>query len=54
MADCRRAFLEAKTDFAGLMTPAQVNRFVAEVVGPLEVLPDGSVRQKETVDGQML
>lgn len=55
MADCRRAFLEAKADFAGLMTPAQVNRFVAEVVGPLEVLPDGSVRQKEeTVDGEML
>ncbi len=55
MADCRRAFLEAKADFAGLMTPAQVNRFVAEIVGPMEVLPDGSVRQKEkTVDSDEL
>lgn len=55
MADCRRAFLEAKTDFACLMTPAQVNRFVAEMVGPMEVLPDGGVRQREkTVDSRAL
>lgn len=48
MADCRQAFLEAKTNFAGLMTPAQINRFIAEVVGPMTVLPDGRVVQKET------
>lgn len=48
MADCRQAFVEAKENFAGLMTPAQVNRFVAEVVGPMTVLPDGRVVQKET------
>lgn len=48
MADCRQAFLEAKENFAGLMTPAQVNRFVAEVVGPMTVLQDGRVVQKET------
>ncbi|HMQ14503.1 MAG TPA: zinc ribbon domain-containing protein [Phycisphaerae bacterium] len=47
MADCRQAFLEAKANFAGLMTPAQVNRFVAEVVGPMTVLPDGRVVQEE-------
>ncbi len=47
MADCRQAFLEAKANFAGLMTPAQVNRFIAEVVGPMTVLPDGRVVQKE-------
>lgn len=47
MADCRQAFLEAKTNFAGLMTPAQINRFIAEVVGPMTVLPDGRVVQKE-------
>ena len=48
MADCRQAFLEAKANFSGLMTPAQVNRFIAEVVGPMTVLPDGRVVQKET------
>src|SRR5688572_26094443 len=48
MAACRQAFLEAKANFAGLMTPAQVNRFVAEVVGPMVVSPDGSVRQNDT------
>lgn len=46
MADCRRAFLEAKADLARLMTPAQVNRLVAEAVGALERLPDASVRQQ--------
>jgi hypothetical protein len=30
------------------MSPAQVNRFIAEVVGPMSVLPDGRVVQKET------
>ncbi|GMU39069.1 MAG: hypothetical protein AMXMBFR22_32600 [Phycisphaerae bacterium] len=48
MADCRQAFLEAKENFAGMMSPAQVNRFVAEVVGSMTVLPDGRVVQKET------
>ncbi|MBW7904810.1 MAG: recombinase zinc beta ribbon domain-containing protein [Phycisphaerae bacterium] len=48
MHDCRQAFLEAKANFAGLMTPAQVNRFVAEVVGPMTVLPDGRIVQRET------
>lgn len=47
MADCRQAFLEAKANFAGLMTPAQVNRFMAEVVGPMVVSPDGSIRQND-------
>lgn len=47
MADCRQAFLEAKANFAGLMSPAQVNRFIAEVIGPMVVLPDGRVVQKE-------
>ncbi len=47
MTDCRRAFLEAKANFAGLMSPAQMNRFVAEVVGPMIVYPDGRVAQKE-------
>lgn len=49
MASSRQAFMEAKANFAGLMSPAQVNRFVAEVVGPMLVLPDGSVVQKPTV-----
>lgn len=48
MTDCRQAFLEAKANFAGLMSPAQMNRFVAEVVGPMVVHPDGQVVQKET------
>ncbi len=47
MADCRRAFLEAKENFAGLMMPAQVNRFVADVVGPMVVSPDGNIRQND-------
>ncbi len=48
MAACREAFLEAKANFAGLMNPAQVNRFIAEVVGPMLVLPDGNIVQKPT------
>lgn len=47
MESCRQAFLEAKADFASLMTPSQINRFIGEVVGPMAVLPDGSVVQKE-------
>lgn len=47
MAACRQAFLEAKAGFAGLMTPAQVNRFMADVVGPMTLMHDGSVVQKE-------
>jgi uncharacterized protein (DUF885 family) len=47
MADCRRAFLEAKENFAGLMNPTEINRFIADVVGPMVVLPDGRVVQKE-------
>lgn len=49
MADCRQAFLEAKANFAGLMSPSQFNRFVADVIGPMAVLPDGRVVQKEAV-----
>lgn len=49
MADCRQAFLEAKSNFAGLMSPSQINRFVADVIGPMAVLPDGRVAQKEAV-----
>lgn len=47
MTDCRQAFLEAKANFAGLMAPAQINRFIAEVVGPMVVFPDGRVVQRE-------
>ena len=47
MADCRQAFLEAKDNFAGLMSPAQINRFIAEVVGPMVVMPDGRIIPKE-------
>ena len=47
MADCRQAFLEAKSNFAGLMSPVQLNRFIADVVGPMVVFPDGRVVQKE-------
>lgn len=46
MADCRRAFLEAKANFAWLMINAEINRFIAEVVGPMTVLPDGRIVQK--------
>lgn len=49
MADCRQAFLEAKANFASLMTPTQMNRFVADVIGPMAVLPDGRIAQKEAV-----
>ena len=49
MADCRQAFLEAKANFASLMTPSQFNRFVGDVIGPMAVLPDGRVVQKEAV-----
>lgn len=49
MADCRQAFLEAKANFVGLMSPSQINRFVADVIGPMAVLPDGRIAQKETV-----
>jgi DNA invertase Pin-like site-specific DNA recombinase len=49
MADCRQAFLEAKANFASLMTPSQMNRFVADVIGPMAVLPDGRIAQKEAV-----
>lgn len=49
MADCRQAFLEAKANFTGLMSPTQINRFVADVIGPLAVLPDGRIAQKEAV-----
>lgn len=47
MSACHQAFLEARADFASLMNPAQTNRFIAEVVGPMLVLPDGSVVQKQ-------
>lgn len=47
MAASRQAFAEAKANFAGLMTPAQVNRFVAEVVGPMRVMRDGTVGQND-------
>lgn len=47
LGDCRQAFLEAKANFAGLLTPPQLNRFIEEVVGPMLVLPDGSVVQKD-------
>ena len=49
MADCRQAFLEAKAKFASLMSPSQFNRFVADVIGPMAVLPDGHIAQKEAV-----
>lgn len=49
MTDCRQAFLEAKTNFASLMTQTQINRFVADVIGPMAVLPDGRIAQKEAV-----
>ena len=49
MADCRQAFLEAKANFASLMTPSQINRFVADVIGPMAVLPDGRIAQKGAV-----
>lgn len=50
MEDCRTAFLEAKARFADLATPAELNRFVEEVVGPMVVLPDGRVAQKKAAD----
>jgi site-specific DNA recombinase len=46
LADVRRAFLEAKQNFAGLLTPPQLNRFIEEVAGPMLILSDGSVVQK--------
>lgn len=49
MADCRQAFREAKANFASLTTHSQFNRFVADVIGPMAVLPDGRVVQKEAV-----
>lgn len=49
MADCRQAFLEAKANFASLMTASQMNRFIADVIGPMAVLPDGRIAQKEAV-----
>lgn len=49
MADCRQAFLEAKANFTSLMTPSQMNRFVADVIGPMAVLPDGRIAKKEAV-----
>jgi site-specific DNA recombinase len=46
LADVRSAFLEARQNFAGLLTPPQLNRFIEEVAGPMLVLPDGRVVQK--------
>ena len=46
LADVRGAFLEARQNFAGLLTPPQLNRFIEEVAGPMLVLPDGRVVQK--------
>ena len=40
-ADYGGDFPEAKADIAEPMTPAQVKRFVAEVVGPMGVAADG-------------
>ena len=45
LLDVRRAFLEAKQNFAGLLTPQQLNRFIEEVAGPMLILADGSVVQ---------
>lgn len=51
MNSCRQEFLEAKANSASLRTPAQVNRFVAEAVGPMRVMPDGTVQPKsDTAD----
>ncbi len=47
LVDVRRAFLEAKQNFAGLLTPPQMNRFIEEVAGPMLILADGSVVQKD-------
>lgn len=49
MADCRQALLEAKANFAGLVSSAQFNRFVGDVIGPIAVLPDGRIAKKEAV-----
>lgn len=48
MDACRQAILEARSGFSDLLSPVQMNRFVAEVVGPMTMHPDGSVTQKET------
>ncbi len=47
LADCRQAFLEAKANFAQVMTATELNRFIGEVVGPMAVLPNRQVVQKE-------
>ena len=39
-------FLEARQNFAGLLTPPQLNRFIEEVAGPMLVMADGAVVQK--------
>src|SRR4030095_16161194 len=41
------AFDEARTSLASATTPERFNRFVDEFVGPLMILPDGSVQQKQ-------
>jgi site-specific DNA recombinase len=46
LADVRSAFLEARQNFAGLLTPPQLNRFIEEVAGPMLVMADGTVVQK--------
>jgi len=40
---CRQAFEEARANAAHLWTLAHVNRFVAEIIGPMRVMPGGTV-----------
>ncbi len=42
----RQAMAEAKANFAGLATPAQLNRLIGELVGPMVVRGDGTIQQK--------
>ena len=46
LKDVRRAFLEAQQNFAGLLTPPRLNRFIEEVAGPMLIMSDGAVVQK--------
>ncbi len=48
-ADVRQALSEVRANIAGMATPALLNRFVEEVVGPMLVRKDGTVVQKESV-----
>jgi hypothetical protein len=47
MRECRRSLDEAVQRWAQMATPAEVNRFVAEELGPVEVVKSGLVRPLE-------